>query len=89
MKLLFEHKKPGRIRETIEPVEMEISGVPSTVGQLVACTVEQVVEDFNRRSRQHVERADDDAHTAILSEQDIQNLSQTGRIAFGLLYNEK
>ena len=50
MKILFEQKKPGRTRQTIVPVEMEIAGKPANVGELIEAAVRRVVADFNDRA---------------------------------------
>lgn len=91
MKLMFEQKKPGRIRQSIEPVEIEIDCIPSTVGALIEATVRVCVDAFNRRVMQAPDRDDmdtDSIHNVIGSDH-INDLLETGRIAFGIVYNGK
>lgn len=91
MKLMFEQKKPGRIRQSVEPVEYEIEGNPATVGELIAATVIACVDAFNRKALNAPNRDDmdaDDVHKA-LSESKIADMAETGRIAFGIVYNGK
>lgn len=91
MKLMFEQKKPGRIRQSVEPVEYEIEGNPATVGELIAATVVACVDAFNRKALNAPNRDDmdaDDVHKA-LSESKIADMAETGRIAFGIVYNGK
>ncbi len=91
MRLMFEQKKPGRIRQSVEPVEYEIEGKPSTVGELITATVTACVEAFNRKALNAPNPEDIDAdnmHKA-LSESKIADMAETGRIAFGIVYNGK
>ena len=91
MKLMFEQKKPGRIRQSIEPVEIEIEGIPSSVGALIEATVRTCVEAFNRRALHAPDRDDMDSdriHNVIGSDR-IADLIETGRVSFGIVYNDK
>ncbi|MDE5886775.1 MAG: hypothetical protein K2H46_04220 [Muribaculaceae bacterium] len=91
MKLFFEQKKPGRERQKIEPVLIEIENNPTTVAQLIDETVRACVAKFNKKAINAPERDDldeDNAHN-VLSGQTIENLAETGRIAFGMVYNGK
>ncbi|MDE6008465.1 MAG: hypothetical protein K2G90_04580 [Muribaculaceae bacterium] len=91
MKLFFEQKKPGRERQKIEPVLIEIENNPTTVAQLIDETVRTCVAEFNKKAINAPERDDLDADNAhnVLSGQTIENLAETGRIAFGMVYNGK
>ena len=91
MKLFFEQKKPGRERQKIEPVLIEIENNPTTVAQLIDETVRTCVAEFNKKAINAPERDDLDADNThnVLSGQTIENLAETGRIAFGMVYNGK
>ena len=89
MKILFEQKKPGRTRQTIVPVEMEIAGKPANVGELIEAAVRRVVADFNDRASRAEADTEKDAGGKVLTSADIADLAETGRIAFGIVYNGK
>ena len=91
MRLFFEQKKPGRDRQKIEPVLIEIENNPTTVAQLIDETVRTCVAEFNKKAINAPERDDLDADNAhnVLSGNTIENLAETGRIAFGMVYNGK
>ncbi len=91
MRLMFEQKKPGRIRQSVEPVEYEIEGNPATVGELIAATVKACVEAFNSKALKAPDREDmdaDDTHKPLRDSQ-IADMVETGRVAFGIVYNGK
>ena len=58
---MFEQKKPGRDRQEVRPVEIEIAGNPATVGALVDAVVRVCVADYNRRAASATGRTDLDA----------------------------
>ena len=89
MKIFFEQKKPGRVRQTIKPVLIELGNTPSTVSGLIEETVRICVEAFNRKAIDAPDRENLDADEShnVLSQQEIENLADTGRIAFGIVYN--
>lgn len=87
MKILFEQKKPGRTRQSIAPVEVEIEGRPETVVELIEATVRSVVAAFNSRAMSAPEDADADRSGAVLDEERISDLAETGRVAFGIVYS--
>ncbi len=91
MRLMFEQKKPGRVRQCVEPVEYEIEGNPTTVGELIIATVKACVKAFNHKALNapNLESMNaDDVHKA-LSEHRIADMAETGRVAFGIVYNDK
>lgn len=87
MRILFEQKKPGRTRQSVAPVEVEIEGRPETVGELIEATVRSVVAAFNSRAVSAPEDADADLSGALIDEKRIADLAETGRVAFGIVYN--
>lgn len=77
MKIFFEQKKPGRTRQTIEPVAVEIDGCPASVGALIEATVRACVAAFNKRAASSPEDPDIDIDNAdkVLDEQSISDLA--------------
>ena len=91
MKLMFEQKKTGRVRQSIEPVEIEIEGVTATVGALLEATVRACVDAFNRKAIMAPDRdnLDSDSNHNVIGSDHIADLIETGRVAFGIVYNGK
>lgn len=91
MILKFEQKKPGRIRQTVHPIDIEIDGSPSTVAELIDATVRSCVAIFNLKacSAPSSDRMDEDSTHAPVSEKQIDDFAETGRVAFGIVYNGK
>ncbi len=100
MRLYFEQKKPGRVRQNIEPVAICIEGHPSTVGGLIAATVRACVDAYNLKAAQVPENPDEDLRRQrgcdedqrkqmVLDEKTITDLAETGRVSFGIVYNGK
>lgn len=92
MRILFEQKKPGRTRQNIAKVAVDVEGKPETVGQLIEATVRTMVAAFNRRAVEAPADPDCDITPAPygsspLEETDIARLAETGRVAFGIVYN--
>lgn len=87
MKILFEQKKPGRVRQDIVPVEMDIEGKPATVGQLIEAAVRSVVASFNRRAMSASVEPDSDTTRVFIGSECMADLVETGRVAFGIVYN--
>ncbi len=88
---MFEQKKPGRIRQSVEPVEYEIEGNPTTVGELIAATVKACVDAFNGKALNAPDQdeMDSDQVHELLSDGQIADMAETGRVAFGIVYNGK
>lgn len=89
MKIFFEQKKPGRTRPEVQPVAMDISGIPSTTGGLIEATVRKVVEAFNRRVAGRASDIDADNGGCVLSDDAVEALVAVGRVSFGVVYNEQ
>ncbi len=81
MKIFFEQKKPGRTKQTIEPVAVEIDGCPASVGALIEVTVRSCVAAFNKKTASSPEDPDIGDAGEVLDEQGISNLVETGRVA--------
>lgn len=89
MKIFFEQKKPGRTKQTIEPVAVEIDGCPASVGALIEVTVRSCVAAFNKKAASSLEDPDIGDAGEVLDEQGISNLVETGRVAFGIVYGNR
>lgn len=89
MKIFFEQKKPGRTKQTIEPVAVEIDGCPASVGALIEVTVRSCVAAFNKKAASSPEDPDIGDAGEVLDEQAISELAETGRVAFGIVYGNR
>lgn len=90
MRLLFEQKKPGRVKQKVQQVAIEIEKQPTTVGELIAATVEACVEAYNLKAAGAPENPDEDQrHSLVMDEKTINDLAETGRVSFGIVYNGK
>lgn len=100
MRLFFEQKKPGRVKQSIQPVAVVIDDNPSTVGGLIASTVKACVCAYNIKAMQAPENPDEDQRETMISddgkrkqvvldEKTINELAETGRVSFGIVYNGK
>lgn len=92
MRIFFEQKKPGRTRQDIATVAVDVEGKPETVGQLIEATVRSMVAAFNRRAADAPTDPDSDITPApygsgSLEETEIARLAETGRVVFGIVYN--
>lgn len=91
MKIFFEQKKPGRTRQSVQPIAIEIEGNPTTVRELIDATVRFCVAVFNNKAIQAPAKDNLDADTThrILTQTAINDLAESGRVAFGIVYNGK
>lgn len=83
MKVKINLKQIGERKPKIAPVTFEYSPVPRTLRELIAQTAEACVNAFNGRIRAVEE------HIEPLSEERIGELSEVGKIAFGISYGER
>ncbi len=83
MKLYVQIKQLGAQSKKVSPVPFEIDGVPSTAEELIAATVKKCVEDYNERVLKG------DVVVSPLSEKQIKDMADIGRITFGICYNDK
>ncbi len=90
MKIFVEQKKPGRIRQSVQPVAIEIAGKPTTVAELIEAVVYVCVTAFNLKAINASDRDNPDADIThrILTQHNIEDTIETGRVAFGILYND-
>lgn len=83
MKVKVNLKQIGQRKQKIAPVDFEYPSPPKTVRELIKFTVEQCVNAYNERVRagQNSEKP--------LTQQQITDMSEVGKIAFGINYGEK
>lgn len=90
MRILFEQKKPGRVKQSIEPVAIHIEDRPSTVGELITSTVKSCVRAYNLKAKHAPENPDEDERQHfVMDKKTIDELAETGRVSFGIVYNGK
>lgn len=82
MKVNVQVKKLGKRIQTVGSIPYELDTCPATLRELIVCMVEQGVEGYNKRLRSG-------AQTKALSETEIQDMSQVGKIVFGVPFGEK
>lgn len=75
-------KQLGKKRNKISEQDFYIENVPSSVRELICETVHTCVESYNKRF-------DNSENTKELSKEQIEDLSELGKIAFGINYGEK
>ena len=89
MKIFFEQKKPGRIRQSVEPVPLVIALAEQTVGGLIAASVRSCVALYNDKVKQNADDFDKDTLRTVLSVGEISDLAAAGKVAFGFLAEGK
>lgn len=90
MKPVLPHKDVGMIikvnqksigkNKRIKTVPLEYATVPSNVYELIEETVRIMVNDFIRRAENKI---------TPLSDEQISDLAEIGRVSFGIIYNDK
>lgn len=76
-------KQIGQRKQKIAPVDFELKSPPKTVRELIAQTVTACVSSYNQRVRAGTDRA------KPLSSEQISDMAEIGKIAFGINYGEK
>lgn len=79
MIVLVNQKSIGKNKH-IRTVPLEYKDVPENVYDLIGNTVKIMVEDFYRRAK---------SKESPLSEEQINDLAEIGRVSFGIIYNDK
>ena len=79
MIVLVNQKSIGK-NKRIRTVPLEYKDVPENVYDLIGNTVKIMVEDFYRRAK---------SKESPLSEEQINDLAEIGRVSFGIIYNDK
>lgn len=82
MKVYIQVKKLGKRIQTVGSIPYELETCPATLRELIACMVNQGVEGYNERLRRG-------AQNKALSEAEIQDMSQVGKVAFGIPFGER
>ena len=82
MKVYIQVKKLGKRMQTVASIPYELNTCPATLRELIACMVNQGVERYNERLRSGEQNK-------ALSEAEIQDMSQVGKIAFGIPFGER
>ncbi len=75
-------KQLGKKRNKISGVPFFLEENPSTVRELISLSVKSCVSDYNKR-------AENGGNISPLSESQISDMSEIGKIAFGINYGEK
>jgi len=79
MIVLVNQKSIGK-NKRIKTVPLEYKDVPGNLYNLIGNTVKIMVEDFYRRVKNR---------ESPLSEEQIKDLAEIGRVSFGIIYNDK
>ena len=82
MKVYIQVKKLGKRIQTVGSIPYELETCPATLRELIACMVNQGVEGYNERLRSGEQNK-------ALSEAEIQDMSQVGKVAFGIPFGER
>lgn len=82
MKVYIQVKKLGKRIQTVGSVPYELGTRPATLRELIVCMVTQGVAEYN-------ERLHSGEQNKALSETEIQDMSQVGKIAFGIPFGQK
>ena len=82
MKVYIQVKKLGKRIQTVGSIPYELDACPATLRELIACMVNQGVEGYNERLRSGEQNK-------ALSEAEIQDMSQVGKVAFGIPLGER
>lgn len=80
MHLYINMKQLGKRKNTIDKVVFSYEKAPEDLRELIGETVKICVADYIDRM---------DKGEAVLSEEQIEDMSQIGKIAFGIVYGEK
>ena len=82
MKVYIQVKKLGKRIQTVGSIPYELETCPATLRELIACMVNQGVEGYNERLRSGEQNK-------VFSEAEIQDMSQVGKVAFGIPFGER
>lgn len=85
MILNISQKQIGKQNKKIVSVPMEFEKQPGNMKELLAFTVENMVNAFNER----VKRGTEDATLHSLSEEQMEAMADIGRISFGVIYQSR
>lgn len=77
------------MRQPITSCPIELSARPATTGALISSIVRTIVLAYNNCIDSNPTDPDADRHANPMDEHQINDLAETGRIAFGFVYNNK
>ncbi len=83
MELRVNIKQIGAAKQRIEAVPFTAEGEPGTVGELIAAAVTACVKEYNARAESG------ESKPQPLAKQQITDLAEIGKIAFGINYGGK
>ena len=89
MKIYLQQKRPGRARQTIAPCPIDLTAGLNTTGALISSLVRIMVSAYNDRIDNVPADPDADRQANPIAEDQIENLAEAGRVAFGLICNSK
>ncbi len=89
MKIYLQQKRPGRTWQAIVPCPIELPAGLNTTGELISSLVRIIVSAYNDRIDDVPADPDADYQVAPMTEDQVNNLAEAGRIAFGLIYNNR
>jgi hypothetical protein len=81
MRLYFKVKQAGSRKNFIAKEEIVLESIPTTLRELIKCIVTKNVKEFNENIKK--ERLVD-----YLTNKEIENRAEAGKISFGSIYNE-
>ena len=82
MKIYVQVKKLGKRMQMVGSVPYELNTCPATLRELICAMVSKGAAEYNQRLQQQ-------EPMRTLSDTEIRDMSQLGKIAFGLSYGEK
>jgi hypothetical protein len=82
MKVYIQVKKLGKRMQTVGSIPYELETCPATLRELIVCMVKQGVDGYNAQLRSGEQNK-------VLSETEIHDMSQVGKIAFGIPFGQK
>lgn len=89
MKIYLQQKSPGSTRQPITACPIELSDRPTTAGTLISSIVRTIVLAYNESIDDNQTDPDADRHANPMTDSQINDLAETGRIAFGFVYNNR
>ena len=89
MKIYLQQKRPGRARQTIASCPIELPAGLNTTGALISSIVRIIVSAYNDRIDDVPADPDADCRANPIPEDQINDLAEAGRVAFGLICNSK
>ena len=89
MKIYLQQKRPGRARQAIASCPIELPAGLNTTGALISSLVRIIVSAYNDRIDDVPADPDADCRANPIPEDQINDLAEAGRVAFGLICNNR